>query len=72
MRVPIRRQYFSITFARDIFKYFASRLISSFEIQTYPGAPVQQFPHCEQVNVSPSAYHGASVACSTANFMAGL
>src|SRR5262249_44712526 len=27
--------------------------------QTYPGAPVQQSPHCVQVNCNPSAYHGA-------------
>jgi hypothetical protein len=32
---------------------------------------VQQLPHCEQVNFSPSAYHGWSVGdfSSTGNFI---
>src|SRR6185437_13798773 len=66
----MRRQYFSITAAREIFKCFASRPISSSEIHTYPGPPVQQFPHCEQVNVSPSAYQGFSSVWTTFSFIA--
>ena len=41
-------------------------------IQTYPGAPVQQFPHWLHVNLRPSAYHGFSLhgLSITSNFMA--
>src|SRR5262249_40962792 len=70
---PIRRQYRSITALRDSFKCSASRPISTSLIHTYPGPPVQQLPHCVQVNVSPSAYQGLASfeLSSTFNFMFG-
>jgi NAD(P)-dependent dehydrogenase (short-subunit alcohol dehydrogenase family) len=46
----------------------ASRSTSSSLIQTKPGPPVQQFPHCVQVNDNPSAYHG-SFAGNTSSFI---
>jgi hypothetical protein len=60
-RSPIRRQYLSSTSSRDIRRCAASRSISMSLIQTYPGAPVQQFPHWLHVNFRPSAYHGFSL-----------
>src|SRR5713226_3988950 len=58
MRLPILRQYLEITSRVEIFRKSASRAISSSDIQTNPGPPVQQFPHWVQVNESPSAYQG--------------
>ncbi len=40
----------------------AIRAISSRVTKTYPGAPVQQFPHWVQVNRSPSAYQAVEVS----------
>src|SRR2546421_9392034 len=60
-RPLILRQYFSTTCCGESLRYSARRSISSCEIQTYPGPPVQQLPHCWQVNFSPSAYQGAVV-----------
>src|SRR3954464_4654635 len=54
----ILRQYFSTTCCGVRRRCSASRTISSLLIQTNPGPPVQQLPHCEQVNFNPSAYHG--------------
>jgi hypothetical protein len=68
IRPPIRRQYFSIVSSRDSFKWAARRWTSSSLIHTYPGAPVQQFPHWLQVNFSPSANHGVSVFAGSMTF----
>src|SRR3954454_16506480 len=65
----IRRQYFSIVSCCESLRYSARRWISSSEIQTYPGPPVQQLPHCWQVNFKPSAYQGAVVDSMTSSFM---
>src|SRR5688572_18716251 len=66
VRLPTLRQYSPTTASADIFKCLARRSISSSLIQTYPGAPVQQFPHCVQVNSSPSAYQVS--VCTTLSF----
>jgi hypothetical protein len=58
----MRRQYRSRTSWREVWRNAASQPTSSSLIQTYPGAPVQQFPHCWQVKASPSANQGISVA----------
>src|SRR5438045_5414430 len=57
----ILRQYFSMVSVCESLRYSARRSISSSEIQTYHGPPVQQLPHCCQVNFKPSAYQGALV-----------
>src|SRR5688500_6613980 len=47
----------------------ARRSTSTSLIQTYPGAPVQQFPHWLHVNFSPSANQGFSATSMTSNFI---
>src|SRR5882762_3913069 len=60
MRWPCLRQYFSMTWSAVTFKYSARRSISTLLIHTYPGPPVQQLPHCVQLKLRPSRYHGSA------------
>ena len=72
-RSPILRQNRSIVSSMESFSDLASRAISISLIQTYPGPPVQQLPHCVQVNRRPSAYHGSDSSAwgvITFNFIA--
>src|SRR5688500_7077551 len=57
----ILRQYRSTVSSAVSVKSAASFTISSFVIQTNPGPPVQQFPHCWHVKRRPSAYQGSVV-----------
>ena len=71
---PTCRQYVSINSSRDIPRISIILAISRCLTHTYPGAPLQQFPHCLHVNRSPSANHGAagSPDSKTFSFMIGL
>jgi len=56
---PTFRQYVSINSSREIRRISIIFAISRRPTHTYPGAPLQQLPHCLHVNRSPSANHGA-------------
>src|SRR5215212_3526018 len=71
----ILRQYFSTTCCGVRRRNSARRPISCLLIQTNPGPPVQQLPHCEQVNFNPASYQGSEpffppAGWTTSNFIA--